>query len=174
MDLTLARLSEIPNLTVSRDAPLSAYTRFAIGGPADLYAETESVESIIRALAVARASGRDFMVMGGGTNLIVSDLGFRGIMLCFMARRILAAGDRVQCDAGAVLQHLVDFSIDHGLQGIEALAGIPGSVGAAVYGNAGAYGHSISERVRGVRFFDGEREEAHPALLRWRARARLR
>jgi UDP-N-acetylenolpyruvoylglucosamine reductase len=58
MDPTLARLSEIPNLTVSRDAPLSAYTRFAIGGPADIYAETESVESFIQALAVARASGR--------------------------------------------------------------------------------------------------------------------
>src|ERR1035438_3467531 len=96
MDLTLARLSQIPNLTVSRDAPLSAYTRFAIGGPADLYAETESVESFIQALAVARASGRDFMVMGGGTNLIVSDLGFRGIMLRFVARRMLAAGGRVQ------------------------------------------------------------------------------
>src|ERR1017187_4027092 len=157
MDPTLARLSEIPNLTVSRDAPLSAYTRFAIGGPADIYAETESVESFIQALAVARASGRDYMVMGGGTNLIVSDLGFRGIMLRFVARRILAAGDRVQCDAGAVLQDLVDFSIERGLQGLETLAGIPGSVGAAVYGNAGAYGHSISERVRQVRFFDGER-----------------
>ncbi|HXM46086.1 MAG TPA: UDP-N-acetylmuramate dehydrogenase [Bryobacteraceae bacterium] len=157
MDLTLARLSEIPNLTVSRDARLSAYTRFAIGGPADIYAETESVESFIQALAVARTSGRDYMVMGGGTNLVVSDLGFRGIMLRFVARRILAAGDRVQCDAGAVLQDLVDFSIGHGLQGIETLAGIPGSVGAAVYGNAGAYGHSISERVRAVRFFDGER-----------------
>src|SRR5580700_944304 len=156
MDPTLARLSEIPNLTVSRDAPLSAYTRFAIGGPADIYAETESVESFIQALAVARASGRDYMVMGGGTNLIVSDLGFRGIMLRFVARRILAARDRVQCEAGAVLQDLFDFSIDHGLQGLETLAGIPGSVGAAVYGNAGAYGHSISERVRHVRFFDGE------------------
>ncbi len=156
MDLTLARLSEIPNLTVLRDAPLSAYTRFAIGGPADIYAETASVESFIQALAVARASGRDYMVMGGGTNLIVSDAGFRGIMLRFVARRILAAGNRVQCDAGAVLQDLVDFTVDRGLQGLETLAGIPGSVGAAVYGNAGAYGHSISERVRQVRFFDGE------------------
>jgi UDP-N-acetylmuramate dehydrogenase len=155
MDSTLARLSEIPNLTVSRDAPLSAYTRFAIGGPADIYAETESVESFIQALAVARASGRDFMVMGGGTNLIVSDRGFRGIMLRFVARRILAAGERVACDAGAVLQDLVDFSVGRGLAGLETLAGIPGSVGAAVYGNAGAYGHSISERVRQVRFFDG-------------------
>ncbi|HUE21163.1 MAG TPA: UDP-N-acetylmuramate dehydrogenase [Bryobacteraceae bacterium] len=157
MDLTLARLSEIPNLTISRDAPLSAYTRFGIGGPADIYAETESVEAFIQALAVARASGCDYMVMGGGTNLIVSDSGFRGIMLRFAARRILAAGDRVQCDAGAVLQCLVDFSIDRGLQGLETLAGIPGSVGAAVYGNAGAYGHSISECVRAVRFFDGVR-----------------
>ena len=62
----------------------------------------------------------------------------------------------MNCDAGAVLQDLVDFTIDHGLRGLETLAGIPGSVGAAVYGNAGAYGHSIAERVLQVRFFDGE------------------
>ena len=59
-------------------------------------------------------------------------------------------------DAGAVLQDLVDFAIARGLKGLETLAGIPGSVGAAVYGNAGAYGHSISERVVSVRFFDGD------------------
>jgi UDP-N-acetylmuramate dehydrogenase len=58
-------------------------------------------------------------------------------------------------DAGAVLQDLVDFSIAHGLKGLETLSGIPGSVGAAIYGNAGAYGHSISERVVSVRFYDG-------------------
>jgi UDP-N-acetylmuramate dehydrogenase len=157
MDSTLARLAQIPNVTVSRDAPLSAHTRFAIGGPADIYAETESVESFIQALAVARASGREFMVMGGGTNLIVSDAGFRGIMLRFIARRILAAGNRISFDAGAVLQDLVDFAVDRGLAGLETLAGIPGSTGAAVYGNAGAYGHSISERIQKVRFFDGDR-----------------
>ena len=157
MDTTLVRLSEIPNLAVLRDAPLSAYTRFAIGGPADLYAETSSVEAFIAALAVARSSGRDYMVMGGGTNLIVSDSGFRGIMLRYVGRQILAAGTRIHCDAGAVLQDLVDFSIARGLAGLETLAGIPGSVGAAVYGNAGAYGHSISERVARVRFYDGER-----------------
>jgi len=157
MDLTLACLSEIPNLTVSRGAPLSDYTRFAIGGPADIYAETASVDAFVEALAVARASGRDYMVMGGGTNLIVSDEGFRGIMLRFVAREMHADANRVQCDAGAVLQDLVDFTVDRGFQGLETLAGIPGSVGAAVYGNAGAYGHSISESVRQVRFFDGAR-----------------
>jgi UDP-N-acetylmuramate dehydrogenase len=157
MDTTLVRLSEIPNLAVLRDAPLAAYTRFAIGGPADLYAETSSVEAFIQALAVARSSGRDYMVMGGGTNLIVSDAGFRGIMLRYVGHRILAAGNRIHCDAGAVLQDLVDFAIERGLAGLETLAGIPGSVGAAVYGNAGAYGHAIAERVARVRFYDGER-----------------
>src|SRR5215467_9655717 len=152
---TLAQLAEIPNLTVSEGAPLSGYTRFAIGGPADIYAETADVESFVRALAVARRSYLDTMVIGGGTNLIVSDDGYRGIMLRFIARSISAAGECVTADAGAELQDLVDFTTARGLKGLETLAGIPGSVGAAVYGNAGAYGHSISERVRMVRFYDG-------------------
>jgi UDP-N-acetylmuramate dehydrogenase len=64
-------------------------------------------------------------------------------------------GNCVRAEAGADLQELVDFTIAQGLKGLETLAGIPGWVGAAVYGNAGAYGHSISERVVGVRFYDG-------------------
>ena len=150
-----ARLAEIPNLTVLRGAPLSRYTRFGIGGPADLYAETTSAEAFIAAWSAARASGIPTVVIGGGTNLIVSDQGFRGIVLRFRADRLMAAGPRVYAEAGAVLQDLVDFTIEHGLKGLETLAGIPGSVGAAVYGNAGAYGHAIAERVASVRFFDG-------------------
>jgi len=152
---THARLAEIPNLTISEGAPLSRYTRFGIGGPADLYAETGSVEAFIAALNVARSSGIPTMVIGGGTNLIVSDAGFRGIVLRYRAERLLAANGRVHAEAGADLQLLVDFAIAHALKGLETLAGIPGSVGAAIYGNAGAYGHSISERVVNVRFYDG-------------------
>jgi UDP-N-acetylmuramate dehydrogenase len=153
---TLQRLAAIPHVTVSPDALLSRYTRFGIGGPADVYAETAEAESFVGALQVARASGLHHVVIGSGTNLIVSDDGFRGVVLRFTARRLMAAGQRVMADAGAELQELVDFSIDRGLKGFETLAGIPGSVGAAIYGNAGAYGHSISERVRTVRFFDGD------------------
>lgn len=152
---TYARLAEIPNLTVSTDAPLSRYTRFGIGGPADIYAETWSAESFVAALRESRASGLETVVIGGGTNLIVSDNGFRGIVLRYRADRLMASNGRVHADAGASLQDLVDFTIAHGLKGLETLAGIPGSVGAAVYGNAGAYGHSISERVMTVRFYDG-------------------
>lgn len=152
---THARLAEIPNLTVSTNVPLSRYTRFGIGGPADLYAETGSAEAFVAAMTAARASGVETVVIGGGTNLIVSDRGFRGIVLRYRADRLMAANGRVHADAGAVLQDLVDFTIERGLRGLETLAGIPGSVGAAVYGNAGAYGHSISERVVNVRFYDG-------------------
>jgi UDP-N-acetylmuramate dehydrogenase len=152
---TRARLAEIPDLTVATGVPLARYTRFGIGGPADLYAETGDVEAFIAALAAARASGIPTMVIGGGTNLVVSDGGFRGIVLRYRGDRLMAAGRRVMADAGAVFEDLVDFAIGHGLQGLETFAGIPGSVGAAVYGNAGAYGHSLSERVAGVRFHDG-------------------
>jgi UDP-N-acetylmuramate dehydrogenase len=152
---TQQRLAEIPNLTVLMDAPLSRYTRFGIGGPAHIYAETESVDAFVSALTSARASGWPVMVIGDGTNLIVSGDGFRGVVLRYRASRLTADGTRVSADAGAVLQDLVDFTVDRGLKGLETLAGIPGSVGAAVYGNAGAYGHSISERVVSVRFYDG-------------------
>jgi UDP-N-acetylmuramate dehydrogenase len=149
------RLAEIPNLTVSLGTPLAQHTRFGIGGPADVFAETGDEPAFVKAIGQARGSGLPVMVIGGGTNLVVSDHGFRGIVLRFRADRLEAEGTAVRAEAGAVLQHLVDFTIGLGLEGLETLSGIPGSVGAAVYGNAGAYGHSISERVRAVRFFDG-------------------
>ena len=153
---THVRLAEIPNLTVSACAPLARYTRFGIGGPADLFAETRDEQAFIAALAAARESATPVCVIGGGTNLIVSDQGFRGLVLRYSADTLQADGPRIAAGAGAVLQELVDFANRHALKGLETLAGIPGWVGAAVYGNAGAYGHSISERVAAVRFFDGD------------------
>lgn len=154
-DQARERLAGIPNLTVLAGEPLSRYTRFAIGGPADLYAETEDEEAFAAAARMARTLGLPSVVIGGGTNIIAADGGFRGLVLRFTARGLARDGARVTVQAGAELQALVDFAIDAGLAGLETLAGIPGSAGAAVYGNAGAYGHSISECVRAVRFFDG-------------------
>jgi UDP-N-acetylmuramate dehydrogenase len=152
---TLEALAAIADTTVRKDAPLSEYTRFGIGGPADIYAETGNPESFVEALRVARESGLETVVIGGGTNLIVADEGFRGIVLKLVNRAIRAEGSEVYVEAGAVLQDLVDFTVDLGLHGLETMTGIPGSVGAAIYGNAGAYGHSISEWITEVRFFDG-------------------
>src|SRR6266481_1971995 len=96
----LVRLAAVPSLQVSKCVPLSRYTRFAIGGPADIYAETSEVEAFIAAMNIARASGLDWVVIGGGTNLIVSDGGFRGVVLRFVAERLMQAGNRVVSDAG--------------------------------------------------------------------------
>jgi UDP-N-acetylmuramate dehydrogenase len=152
---TLARLAAIPQLRVSEGPLLSQYTRFGIGGPARMFAETADEAAFIETLSVARASGMPYGVIGGGTNLIVADEGFPGIVLRFTADRIGGSDNLVYADAGASLQALVDHSIERGLAGLHTMTGIPGWVGAAVYGNAGAYGHSISESIRAVRFCDG-------------------
>lgn len=152
---TIERLGNLPNLAISEGTLLSRYTRFGIGGPAEVYAETSDEESFMQAFALVQSSGADYAVIGDGTNLIVSDAGFPGIVLRFTARHIHSHGANVRAHAGAELQVVVDQSIDLGLKGIETMTGIPGSLGAAVYGNAGAYGHSIEERIQRVRFFDG-------------------
>jgi UDP-N-acetylmuramate dehydrogenase len=153
--LSIDRLSRIPGVTVRENVPLSQYTRFAIGGPAAVFIETAYAAAFVEALRLTQESGAPHMVIGGGTNLIVSDAGFAGVVLRFTADEIMATGTGVSVKAGATLQAVVDFSIAMGLQGLETLTGIPGSVGAALYGNAGAYGHAIAERVRRVAFFDG-------------------
>ena len=151
----LAAIREIPHLEVHEKVELRHYTRFGIGGEADLFAETASPDAFAAATDVCRQQQFPYYVLGDGSNVIVSDEGFRGLILRFVADNLALDGNQVIADAGASLQALVDFTIEDGLKGLETLARIPGSVGAAVYGNAGAYGHAISERVEQVKFFDG-------------------
>jgi len=150
------QLANTPNVSMSEGLLLSDRTRFGIGGPAEVYVEAAAEPAFSAALRIAQSSGASYSVIGAGTNLIVSDQGFDGIVLRFTAHQI--SGDRamLRAEAGAELQALVDYSIEHGLRGLETMTGIPGSVGAAVYGNAGAYGHSIDERVERVRILDGD------------------
>jgi UDP-N-acetylmuramate dehydrogenase len=167
----LDRLSLLNGITLLRDVPLSQYTRFGIGGPADFYVETADPAAFADALSIVRESGLDSVVIGGGTNLIVSDEGFRGVCLKLTSDRIIADGLQIEVECGASLQALVDFSVQRGMKGLETMTGIPGSVGAAIYGNAGAYGHSIQERVHTVRFLEGrDIREFNNAECRFRYR----
>lgn len=150
----LDQLARISNVAVREGALLSELTRFGIGGPATLYVEASSETALCAALRVIREGNAKLTVIGSGTNLIVSDAGFDGIVLRYTGNRISSDGATLHAEAGAELQALVDYSITHGLRGLETMTGIPGSVGAAIYGNAGAYGHSINERVERVRFLD--------------------
>jgi len=150
-------LSAIPGLELRENVPLSGLTRFAIGGAARWLADASTEAALIAALDAIRQSESRWALIGGGTNLIAADSGFDGIVVRFTGSGMAFEGAEVEVAAGAVLQDLVDASIVHGRKGLETMTGIPGWVGGAIYGNAGAYGHSIDERVVSVRFYDGRR-----------------
>jgi UDP-N-acetylmuramate dehydrogenase len=151
----LCRLSAIPRLTISENVPLSRLTRFELGGPAALLVDASTENALIQAMEVIRESDARWTLIGGGSNLVADDIGFAGVAVRYTGSRLEMDGNCVRAEAGAVLQDLVDVTIQRGLKGLETMTGIPGWVGGAIYGNAGAYGHSIDERVERVRFFNG-------------------
>jgi UDP-N-acetylmuramate dehydrogenase len=152
----VARLAAIPNLKVTENVPLSRYARFELGGPARLLADAGTEAALSQAIQIVREENWPWTVIGGGSNLVVDDAGFPGVVVRHVASQIVRSGDRLTVDSGVLLQNLVDNSISLNLRGLETMTGIPGWVAGAVYGNAGAYGHSIEEYVERVRFFDGQ------------------
>lgn len=136
---------------------LSNYTRFAIGGPATLLFDAGDEAAFVEGLQAVAEFDAAHIVIGGGTNLVVSDAGFKGIVLRYTGSAIREDKSLLRVVSGALLQDVVDRSVALGLKGLETMTGIPGYLGGAVYGNAGAYGHSIQELVRKVRVFDGAR-----------------
>jgi UDP-N-acetylmuramate dehydrogenase len=154
-----AVLNGIPELECSENVPLSRVTRFAIGGPARILADASSEAALIATLDLIRDANHPHALIGGGSNLVADDRGFAGVVLRYTAKHIEidggVDGGVVRVAAGAVLQDLVDSTIAAGLEGLHTMTGIPGWVGGAIYGNAGAYGHSIHEFVESVRFLDG-------------------
>ena len=152
----LFRLLAIPNLHVFVNASLSRYTRFEIGGPARAVLDAADENAFISAWRAVGESGWPRVVIGGGSNLIVDDGGFPGAVLRYTGNSIEFDDLTIRAGAGAVLQDVVDAANARGLRGLETMTGIPGWLGGAIYGNAGAYGHSMEERVERVRLFDGE------------------
>ncbi|MFQ5804469.1 MAG: UDP-N-acetylmuramate dehydrogenase [Candidatus Methylomirabilales bacterium] len=138
--------------------PLSKHTSFGIGGPADMMIFPEGVADIQAALAFCREARVPYLVHGGGSNLLVRDGGFRGMVLHLdtVFQQLAAEGTRVRAGAGVRLSRLVAFCSKHALTGMECLAGIPGTVGGAVRGNAGAAGGSIADYLAAVQLLVAE------------------
>jgi UDP-N-acetylmuramate dehydrogenase len=141
-------------LSILENVFLARYTRFEVGGPARMLADTANEAALTEVLSAIEESGEQYAIIGGGTNLVAGDRGFPGVVVRYTDATLEIADDTVTVAAGAVLQDLVDASIARGLKGLETMTGIPGWVGGAVYGNAGAYGHSIQERIVTVRFLE--------------------
>jgi len=138
-------------LAVARDEPMSVHTTYQIGGPADLFAVAEDTQELIEAVRVARSLGIVPFVLGGGANLLVSDAGIRGAVVHYRAARCRFTEEYGEVlfwtEAGALLQDVSRQSIARGLEGLEWAVDVPGTVGGAVVGNAGAYGGYICDSL---------------------------
>lgn len=139
--------------------PLAKYTSFRIGGPADFYLEPVDKFDLIEVVRFFKKLDYRFMIIGKGSNLLISDSGFRGaaINLEEGLGTVSLESDHVVADAGVRLSRFVDFCIQHEKTGVEMLAGIPGTVGGAVIMNAGAYGGEISNHLVEVEIYRDDR-----------------
>ena len=155
MSSVAQELRRIKGVDVRENESLAGRTRFGIGGAADIFVETAEAEAIARTVRVCRDAALPVYVLGEGSNVIVSDDGFPGLILQFTGKCISIDGNQVEAEAGATLQSLVTATVDAGLAGLHTLERIPGLVGGAVYGNAGAYGRQIDEIHVETRYFDG-------------------
>ncbi|MBA2769974.1 MAG: UDP-N-acetylmuramate dehydrogenase [Sporichthyaceae bacterium] len=146
-------------MLVETDVPLSGLTTLRVGGPARRMVTAHTDDEVISVVREADVAGEPLLILGGGSNLVVDDAGFDGTVL-----RIATSGVAVgplpeqslQFEAGVDWDHAVDLAVDEGYAGIEALSGIPGTVGAAPIQNIGAYGQEVAQTIRWVRALDRE------------------
>lgn len=132
---------------------LKDYTSLQVGGPAKYFCLVDKKEDLILAALVAKKFNLPFFVLGRGTNVLFPDKGYEGLVILVQASKIKSGKD-IYAEAGAKLSDLVKICSDKSLQGLEWAVGIPGSIGGAVRGNAGAFGSSIGDSIREVEIFD--------------------
>jgi UDP-N-acetylmuramate dehydrogenase len=131
----------------SENVPLSALSSFGIGGPADLFFEARTEGDLKKVLALAVREKYPFYIIGGGTNILFDDEGYRGLIVRNRVEGVVREGGRLSVHSGTILASVLRETLEAGLTGLEFLAGIPGTVGGALNGNAGAFGSNIGDHV---------------------------
>ncbi len=137
-------------MRVLKDEPMARHTTMKVGGPADYFAVAESEEQICFALKSAFEAEAPIMIIGSGSNLIVRDGGIRGVVLRTALSDMRFEGSEAAAAAGCSLSSFIMAALDSGLMGLEFAHGIPGSIGGALYMNAGAYGGEIGGRIKRI------------------------
>ena len=146
-----------PGTIIRRDEPLAKHTTLRVGGPADVYVEPATEADLAAILVFCRERGQKFFVLGRGSNLVVRDGGFRGVVICLAHANFSGVeidGERIRCGAGAKQKAVAIEAKRNGLSGVEFLEGIPGSIGGALRMNAGAMGSETFSAVESVRVMD--------------------
>ncbi len=139
---------------LQKNISLAPYTTFKIGGKAKWFCEVKNSEDLIKAIEWAKKAKMPYFILGGGSNILVSDKGFDGLVIKLQAISYKLQATKIVADAGILLSKLVDESVKAGLTGLEWAVGIPGTVGGAVKGNASAFKNSMSDIVKNIRKYE--------------------
>lgn len=157
-DESLKSLALSLGADVSENEPMSKHTTFKIGGPADIFITPHDENSMLSICAYCKNKGIPLFIIGNGSNLLVSDKGLRGAVIkCTNFGSISVDGETITAPAGANLGAVCEAARENSLSGLEFAYGIPGSVGGAVYMNAGAYGGEMKDVVVETRHIDGDK-----------------
>lgn len=150
----------MPEERVKKEEPMRLHTTFRVGGPADLFVSPNSVEEVRKVTALCREEGVPYYIMGNGSNLLVSDQGYRGVIIQFYKEMndISVEGTLLRAQAGALLSAVANRALSESLTGVEFAAGIPGTLGGACVMNAGAYGGEMKDVLKAVTVLTQEGE----------------
>ena len=145
-------------MRIIQNEPLSKYTTFHLGGDAKYFYVAENIDELKEALKFAKEKNLPYFILGGGSNLIVDGRGYKGLVIKISNFKFKISNKYyIEVDAGVNLAAVVKESLDSGLVGLEWAYGIPGTIGGAVYGNAGAYGGEMKDSIKSVKVFrDGK------------------
>ena len=158
--LEINYIEELKNIcgTVLLNEPMSLHTSFRTGGPAEVFIKAESTENIISAIDIAKKYNKQYIITGNGSNILVKDGGIDGIVINIgnEMSKIKCDGTKIYAQAGAMLSALATAAADEELTGLEFASGIPGTVGGAVFMNAGAYDGEIKDVIEYADVIDSE------------------
>ena len=148
----------VPEENICLQESMASHTTFRIGGLADCFVQLENTEQLIKVQKYLSQVGVPFFVLGNGSNLLVSDAGFRGVILQIGSKmnRVTVEGNVIVAQAGASMAQIARTAMEHELTGMEFASGIPGTIGGGVVMNAGAYGGELSQIVTQVNVVNSE------------------
>ncbi|HPN96258.1 MAG TPA: UDP-N-acetylmuramate dehydrogenase [Candidatus Moranbacteria bacterium] len=142
------------NIKIEENIPLAGYTTFKIGGPAKFFVAVKTEKELEQAVKYAQDNGLEIFILGGGSNVLVSDDGFAGLVIHIKNEACETEGTKIKCGAGLLLSEAVRTATQNSLTGLEWASGIPGAIGGAIRGNAGAFGGEMKDNIESVEVLD--------------------
>lgn len=155
MSKIIDELAQIQNLKLEQNVMLKKYTTFKVGGPADIFITPRTEQALKSLTRIINESEQSYFVLGKGSNIIVGDKGYDGVIIYTgQLDKIKVDNNTIVAQSGATLKDIAEIAQDHSLTGMEFASGIPGSLGGAVFMNAGAYGGEMNDIIQKVSAVD--------------------